>query len=121
MPLVASPINTVTLPDAARARAGIPKDAMFYCYCYPLLSTTDAVASEGEAEVQGSGNEEGGRSHGSDATTGAYGRDEMGRHAARTRRRAEQLKGMEEKLDMLDPFVCLLKTGEFDGICCCGC
>jgi hypothetical protein len=36
--LLASPITSVTLPHAA-VRAGIPGDAMFYCFCYPLMST----------------------------------------------------------------------------------
>jgi len=44
--LLASPITSVTLPHAARVRAGIPGDAMFYCFCYPLMSTLPIAGVE---------------------------------------------------------------------------
>jgi hypothetical protein len=32
------------LQEPARVRAGIPQEAMFYCWCYPLLATYRATA-----------------------------------------------------------------------------
>ena len=32
-----SPLHAVTLPDASRAKASIPKEAAYYSFCYPLV------------------------------------------------------------------------------------
>ena len=52
--VVASPVASVTLPHAARVRAGIPGDAMFYCFCYPLMSTLPIAGVD--CNVSGSAN-----------------------------------------------------------------
>lgn len=59
--VVASPVASVTLPHAARVRAGIPGDAMFYCFCYPLMSTfpiagVDCNVSGSAANLKNVGN-----------------------------------------------------------------
>ena len=85
--LVSSPITSVTLPEAARTRAGIPPEAMFYCFCYPVLATF------------------GGRSKSNGFEDQECSQERMAR--------LEQLKNLEEPLDTSDPFVCLLFYGGF--------
>ena len=39
LPLTSSPLHPVTLPDAARLKAGIPATAAFYSFCYPATKS----------------------------------------------------------------------------------
>ena len=53
--LLASPCRHVTAPEAMRISAGIPSDAVFFCFCYPLLSTSymlDQSSEEVDRQVQ---------------------------------------------------------------------
>ncbi len=53
--LLASPCRNVTAPEAMRISAGIPADAVFFCFCYPLLSTScmlDQSSEDVDRQVQ---------------------------------------------------------------------
>ena len=39
--LQSSPLNAITLPDAARSKAAIPENALFYSFCHPVVQNVD--------------------------------------------------------------------------------
>jgi len=117
--LLASPIHVVTLPPAVRVMAGIPTEAMFYCFCYPLLSTLGTVdheSGEKEGEVpdavfraQQIWCEFAGHTVSNAMCICSH--DESGcKHNAQCP--VKTLDG-QEALDFTDPFVCLLMFGGF--------
>jgi hypothetical protein len=44
--LCSSPLNAITLPDAARSEASIPMNARFYSFCYPAFGAATATDEE---------------------------------------------------------------------------
>ena len=49
--LRSSPLHSVTLSDAGRAKAGIPLTAAFYCFCYPVIQDPNVIDKIHEMEV----------------------------------------------------------------------
>ena len=39
--LTSSPLSAITLPDAARTKAAIPLNALFYSFCHPVVQNTE--------------------------------------------------------------------------------
>ena len=108
VPLISAPLSTVTLPEPARVKAGIPPEAMFYCFCYPLVSTYKPNSNSKATSHSKSGD--------ASAPRGLEG----GAHEIMTDddtevelvlSRVRKVDGM--KLDMDDPFVNLLLVGGF--------
>ena len=97
--LLASPIHTVTLPEAARARAGIPESARFYCFCYPPAGTAGTAGMK-DSELA---------AH--DAPLPSF---PIKTFADESKRAQSMMKSLEAlKLDMSDPFVALIMYGGF--------
>ena len=96
--LISAPLSTVTLPEPARVKAGIPPTAMFYCFCDPLISTNRPSSSEALAQAGGGAQPAGGG-------------DDSDPDAELVMSRMHQVDEMQ--LDMDDPFVNLLCMGGF--------
>ena len=88
--LKSSPLQSVTLPDAARQKAAIPQSARFYSFCYPVVLDESLVPVQSEAY---------------EFATSDY------RSAFEALKASETLT--KENINLQDPFIQWLCTGAF--------